>query len=197
MTRYRDWKLTTKIMVPVGSALALFAVLAALVIHQQRTSQVESQAARMAQALALQIAEDRTYYTKNVVGKLKADGLAVTPNDSRFRDAPGGIPLPATFVKEITETINKTGHYKADLVSASPINKAKGPRTPFEREALARLARDPKTPARSVISDAGGSRLVYVTADVAQAQACVSCHNAHPESPRRDFAVGDVMGALV
>src|SRR5262249_469378 len=64
-------------------------------------------------------------------------------------------------------------------------------------EALARLARDPKTPARSVISDAGGSRLVYVTADVAQAQACVSCHNAHPESPRRDFAVGDVMGALV
>lgn len=44
----------------------------------------------------------------------------------------------------------------------------------------------------------GGVR--YFTAvypDVAVAPACVSCHNDHPDSPRRDFELGDVMGGVV
>ena len=49
----------------------------------------------------------------------------------------------------------------------------------------------------SVVTDGGQARLIYVTADVAGAQGCVSCHNSHPDSPRKDFALGDVMGALV
>ena len=44
---------------------------------------------------------------------------------------------------------------------------------------------------------AGRPSLVAVYADVASVQACVACHNAHPESPRRDFALGDVMGGVV
>ena len=34
-------------------------------------------------------------------------------------------------------------------------------------------------------------------ADVAVAEACVDCHNYHKDSPRSDFEVGDVMGAVV
>jgi cytochrome c553 len=40
----------------------------------------------------------------------------------------------------------------------------------------------------------------YFTAvypDVAVAPACVTCHNAHKDSPRNDFAIGDVMGGVV
>jgi hypothetical protein len=33
--------------------------------------------------------------------------------------------------------------------------------------------------------------------DRAVSEACVSCHNTHPESPRKDFKLGDVMGAVV
>jgi len=29
------------------------------------------------------------------------------------------------------------------------------------------------------------------------AQACVGCHNAHANSPRRDFKLNDVMGGIV
>lgn len=33
--------------------------------------------------------------------------------------------------------------------------------------------------------------------DRAVAEACVSCHNGHRDSPRRDAKVGDVMGGIV
>ncbi len=197
MRRYRDWKLTAKVLVPIGCALLVVALLGTALIYQQQMRQVHVQAGKMAHALALQIAEDRSYYTKNVVAKLKNDGLEIVPGDSSFHGRKGGIPLPATFVKEITEAINKKGYYKADLISPWPINKGKGPRTPFERESLEMLAKDPTTPQQLVPNDDGSARLVYVTADVAAAQACVTCHNSHPESPKKDFKLGDLMGALV
>ena len=37
----------------------------------------------------------------------------------------------------------------------------------------------------------------YMAADFASAQACVVCHNAHPNSPKQDYELGDMMGALV
>jgi methyl-accepting chemotaxis protein len=197
MKRYRDWKLTVKVLVPVGCALLAASLVGTALIYRQQTRQVHEQGAKMARALALQIAEDRSYYTTNVVGKLRADGLAIVPGDSRFHDVKGGIPLPATFVKEITESINKKGYYKVDLISSWPINKNKGPRTPFEHEVLAMLAKDMNTPRHMVESDHGQTRLVYVAADVASAQACVTCHNSHPDSPRKDFQLNDLMGALV
>jgi methyl-accepting chemotaxis protein len=197
MRRYRDWSLMAKVLVPVATALSLVAVGAGAFIYQQQLRGVHRQAAQMAEALAIQIAETRAYYTKNVVGKLKADGLPVVPGDSRFHGEKGGMPLPATLVKEIGEAVNRRGIYTADLISPWPINKQKGPRTPFERAALEALARDPKRPQETLFTGQGGARLVYVAADIASAQACVACHNGHPESPRRDFALGGLMGALV
>ena len=36
-----------------------------------------------------------------------------------------------------------------------------------------------------------------VYADRAVTQACIGCHNAHPNSPKRDFTMNDVMGGIV
>ena len=36
-----------------------------------------------------------------------------------------------------------------------------------------------------------------VYADRAVSQACVDCHNRHPNSPRRDFKLNDVMGGII
>jgi hypothetical protein len=38
-------------------------------------------------------------------------------------------------------------------------------------------------------------RAVYP--DFAVAESCVSCHNSHPTSPKRDFKLNDVMGGIV
>jgi hypothetical protein len=29
------------------------------------------------------------------------------------------------------------------------------------------------------------------------AQACITCHNDHKDTPKKDFKMGDVMGAVV
>ena len=36
-----------------------------------------------------------------------------------------------------------------------------------------------------------------VYADVAVTTACIECHNTYPNSPKKDFKAGDVMGGLV
>ena len=36
-----------------------------------------------------------------------------------------------------------------------------------------------------------------VYADTAVAPVCVSCHNDHKDTPKRDFKLGDVMGGVV
>jgi Protein of unknown function (DUF3365) len=36
-----------------------------------------------------------------------------------------------------------------------------------------------------------------VYADTGVAEACISCHNGHQDSPRKDFKLGDVMGGVV
>ena len=44
----------------------------------------------------------------------------------------------------------------------------------------------------------GGTK--YFTAiypDVGVAPVCVSCHNDHKDTPKRDFKLGDVMGGVV
>ncbi|MEE8268667.1 MAG: DUF3365 domain-containing protein, partial [Nitrospinaceae bacterium] len=33
--------------------------------------------------------------------------------------------------------------------------------------------------------------------DFAVSKACVSCHNSHPNSPKRDFKLNDVMGGIM
>src|SRR5215831_541701 len=43
----------------------------------------------------------------------------------------------------------------------------------------------------------GGSYLQAIYADKAVSQACMGCHNAHPDSPKQNFKLNDVMGAIM
>ena len=63
----------------------------------------------------------------------------------------------------------------------------------FERSALEALRKNPDQrlveTSWSLLSDS-----VRLVAPVMMGPACVSCHNSHPESQRRDWKVGDVRG---
>jgi len=63
----------------------------------------------------------------------------------------------------------------------------------FERDALTRLRADPQA---NIIAYSGSvfDRTVRIATPVILAAACVNCHNTHPDSPRRDWKVGDVRG---
>ena len=67
----------------------------------------------------------------------------------------------------------------------------------WEKVSVEALIADPRS-ARSSIETLGReSRLLYMATDFASAPACVTCHNAHPDSPKQDYELGDMMGSLV
>src|SRR5262249_9717596 len=63
----------------------------------------------------------------------------------------------------------------------------------FERRALESLRQN----SHARVSEVSGSvfdRRVRLATPIIMGAACVSCHNTHPDSPKRDWQVGDVPG---
>lgn len=166
------------------------------VFDETNHRQMFYQANEFARVLSFQIAVDRAYYTKNVVGKLKKEW----PNfkaDERFRDVKQAIPLPATFVREVSEQLGKDGEYHYELLSKYNINPDKGLHTDFELRAWSHLSKSPDTYYSEVSRKGEGLELKYATSDLASSVACVSCHNNHEESPKNDFQLNELMGILI
>jgi methyl-accepting chemotaxis protein len=164
-------------------------------LDEANLRQISAAASQFAGGISRQIASDRNYYTKNVIGKLKREAADFKAGVS-FHDVKGAIPLPATYVREVTESLGKEAGYHADLLSKWPVNSTKALSTPAMQRAWDALEKDPETPYEEYARTAEGVGLLYVTADVAGVASCVSCHNAHPDSPRNDFKLGELMGIL-
>jgi hypothetical protein len=78
-----------------------------------------------------------------------------------------------------------------------PINGNYGPQTEAEQAGLEAVAQHPETNYYAEETLGGRSYLTAIYADRAILPCCIECHNQHPQSPRRDFRLNDVMGALV
>ncbi len=158
--------------------------------------QVRHSTLNAAKIVTIQISEDRKAYTRNVFGKMKekVTDLHFTNN---YEDPKGEIPLPATFVQEVSGNIRKDGHYSYELLSKWNINKGKGLRTDFEKDAFGYLSENKGTSFSRFLPYNGTYVLRYATPDFAVSDSCVSCHNSHTGSPRNDFKRGDIMGMLV
>ena len=83
------------------------------------------------------------------------------------------------------------------LLSQWAVNKQNMPRTAVETEGLKAVVADPTKPFYKEETLGGTSYFTAVYPDKAISQACVSCHNAHKDSPRTDFKLNDVMGGVV
>lgn len=136
----------------------------------------------------------RDFYATDVVDRvLNAPGPVTTVHN--YRDIPGAIPIPATLSLELGRLSRaNNGNVRYRFVSEYPFaGRAPHPLDAFERGALATLRADPRQPVREVTGSIF-ERNVRVATPIIMAQACVSCHNAHPASPKRDWKVGDVRG---
>jgi len=71
------------------------------------------------------------------------------------------------------------------------------PRTDLEKKGLAFISENPGERFYGEETLGGIEYFTAIYPDVAVAQACISCHNDHADSPRRDFKMGDVMGGVV
>jgi hypothetical protein len=151
----------------------------------------------MADALHAVMESDRTIYTRMVVNRLQNEEKVIKASEHWKDDK--ALPLPAQMFRMGAEMVaEKNAGFTYSLLSLWPVNKQNEPKTEVEKSGL------------QFVADSGGKTNYYaeetlggqkfftaVYADVAVADACVSCHNSHADSPRDDFKLGDVMGGVV
>jgi len=140
------------------------------------------------------LASDRTFYTVHVVERMHQRG--VIESSEGWRSEPT-LPLPAQFVQESSNLAALTGvKVQYRLISLHPINKQSGPATEFEKNGLDAIMAAPDRPYKGFVREGGERRFQALYADRAVSPVCVTCHNTHPQSPKRDYNLNSVLGAV-
>ena len=186
LTRSRGW-----IAIPI--VVLLLAGLPVAVWLDLRTLS-ENILHRQAIDLNSVITSVRTYYATNVVGRvLSIPGHSEVIHN--YKDVPGAIPIPATLSLELGKVIGEQqSNITYRFISDYPFKgRPSHDLDAFERGALAALRTNPKQ-TLSDVSWSGPIGSVRLIAPVMMGAACVACHNTHPDSPKRDWKVGDVRG---
>jgi adenylate cyclase len=155
----------------------------------------ESNLLRQARDLNSVVASVRGYYASNVVGRVLASPGTATQVVHNYKSIPGAIPIPATLSLELGRVISEQQqNISYRFVSDFPFkNRAPHSLDGFETAALSNLRGNPKQQLTEVSATVFSDR-VRLVAPVIMGAACVSCHNSHPESPKKDWKIGDVRG---
>lgn len=159
---------------------------------------IESQALTNAQLQAKAILDVWSQYSNTVTERIKGvEGITLT-HDYLLKQ--GAIPNPATYAIELGKTLseNQTG-MSVRMYSDYPFpwRKAEGgAKDDFEREALNYLKSHPEERKFSRIENLQNRGLSRYAQSIIMKPTCVACHNTHPDSPKKDWQVGDVRGVL-
>ncbi|MDN5943236.1 MAG: DUF3365 domain-containing protein [Nitrospira sp.] len=141
------------------------------------------------------IEADREVYTKHVVERMQSKGVVVASENWEEKNT---LPLPAQLLMESGRVVARKGlgvQYR--LISLWPINQRNVARSEFEKIGLGTILTHPTKPYTAFVKEGGARYFQAVYPDLAVAQACIGCHNSHPDSPKRDFKINDVIGGLV
>lgn len=142
------------------------------------------------QLLNTENASIRKLYTTDIVTPGLKNGLKYR-EDWKDKDVHAG-PLPALVLRE---TANRLQQRIPDLSlflgSTFPIEAS----NTFKGTQLAYFDKIENNREPQYFLDESTGRYTAMFADIADAPACVKCHNEHPKSPRKDWKLDDVMGA--
>jgi adenylate cyclase len=136
----------------------------------------------------------RGYYAGHVVRRV-LDSPNHTQVIHNYADVPGAIPIPATLSLELGHVVSEGQHniayrFVSDFpFKGRPAHELDG----FERNALQRLRSDPNLQLMDTSWSLFTDRLRLIV-PIMMEPTCVACHNTHPDSPKRDWKVGDVRG---
>jgi hypothetical protein len=141
------------------------------------------------------IEASRTVYATTIVDKMQRQGVVKAAEQWRDEHA---LPLPAQFLIETGRHVAEKGSgVKYRLASLTPIYVWNLPNNDFEKKGLDAVIKDPDKPFTG-FTQVGQKRFFQaVYPDFAVAESCVACHNQHPNSPKRDYKLNDVMGGVI
>jgi adenylate cyclase len=144
-------------------------------------------------ALALLDAENaaiRAMYTREIVAAGTRQGLAF--REDWKKDEVKAGPLPALMLRETSNRLQmQVPELGLFLGSDYPLVKE----NLFTGAQAAHYQEVRKTLKPKVFYDAAQGRTTAMFPDRATTQACVSCHNEHPNTPKKDWVLGEPMGA--
>ena len=149
---------------------------------------------RQASDLNAAINSIRRYYADRIVARVQAStGPSRALAD--YENGPGAIPIPATLSIELGRVISEQQrNFFYRFVSDYPFrHRAAHALDHFETDALSSL----RDHADQQLTEVSGSlftdRVRHITPVIMEGP-CVACHNTHPDSPKRDWKIGDVRG---
>lgn len=182
-------------------ATAISASLMASVAISEEVSKATVSVKAMADALHLVMDSDRAVYTKKIVNRLVKKEKVIKASE-HFEDDKA-LVLPAQMFRFGSELAMKRAeklddvNFSYTLQSMWPINKQNAPKTDAEKVGLKYVAENKGKNYYTTEKLGGQSYFTAVYADTGVAPVCVSCHNDHPDTPKKDFKIGDVMGGVV
>lgn len=178
-------------------ALSFFAAVGFILVVVQFSSISDkiayNTALRSAEAYSDAMASIRDFYSSEIVPRARKGGATTT---HAYHDSDGAIPLPATLSIELGERVSRTsegGKFRFYSAFPFPWRTDGGPRDAFESEALKVLQQADKDHFVRVERIAGVQVLRYA-APVRMGASCIACHNTRADSPKTDWAVGDLRG---
>jgi adenylate cyclase len=145
---------------------------------------------RVFRTIAAENDQVRALYTAEIVGAGKKVGLAFD-EDWEDDDVQAG-PLPALFLRKAADSIAASSvPLRLFLGSHFPIKSTNA----FKGEQVGRFEELLASGEAQFFLDPESSRHTAMFPDVASAAPCVTCHNEHPDSPKVDWKLDDIMGA--
>ena len=184
----------------LGMAVAAGVVFGAQTIAGEGETEMVSVKA-MADALHIVMDSDRTVYTKKIVNRLVKKDKVIKASE-HFEDDQA-LALPAQMFRFGSELAaqraekNPDVNFSYSLQSLWPINKQNAPKTDAEKEGLKYIAENKGKNYYTTETLGGQKYFTAVYPDMGVAPVCVECHNKHPDTPKKDFKIGDVMGGVV
>jgi hypothetical protein len=170
-------------------AIYLF-VSAPPLLDEKNTEQATIPVEQLFTLLQAENAAARALWTQEIVGEGKKSGLKF---DEHWRDIDlEAGPLPALFLRETAKSMERSplrlSLFLGSDYPISPNNRFEG----LQQEKF-QILRQSQQPQFFYVPDTGLQTGMF--ADIAIEAPCVDCHNKHPQAPKNDWHLNDVMGA--
>jgi len=135
----------------------------------------------------------RNFYAQEILPRIKTDQIEITHNYHRLDNA---LPVPATLSKDLASYANSYNtDISFDIVSQYPFPwRASRPLDGFESRATTELSVLNGAEEYYEFVSVGGEDMLHLALPMRMTADCVACHNNHPDSPKRDWVVGDIRG---
>ncbi len=187
-------------LTPIAIALlfcgALLFALVVMVIEDRTARRTELKYFELtAETLSTAIETSRDFYSQVILKKLHGSGIEVTHD---YREKTNALPIPATMSLDLIQFYNERKALATmRLVSDYPFPWRKDRLlSDFDSEALKNF-RNTSNSQYSNFVESGDQNIFEYAVPIRLGENCVACHNSHPDSPKRDWKIGDLRGVQV